>query len=176
MLDYEKLYLENEKLVYKFATENNLLHDEDMMQNLKMACYRAVTKFDPSKGFAISTFIYTSLYNEYMYSFRDKYKKFTFVDNQIYDENNKATDIFDFIEDKTSNNTLEKLSNEELINTIHKYLDTIDVKFKNLYVDYYFNHKTQKQLGKEYNLSQGQISRKLKSINKSLQELLKDYK
>lgn len=176
MLDYEKLYLENEKLVYKFATENGVLHDEDMMQNLKMACYRAVLKFDPSKGFAISTFIYTSLYNEYNYSFRDKYRKFTFVDNQVSDEDNKSTDIFNFIEDRRHRDILEELNKEEMLKAVYKYLDTLEPHFKNIYIDYYFNNKKQRQLAEEYNLSQGQISRKIKSINKSLQDVLKEYK
>lgn len=176
MHNYEELYLENEKLVYKFATENNLLHDEDMMQNLKMACYRAILKFDPSKGFAISTFIYTSLYNEYMYSFRDKYRKFSFVDNQVSDDEDKSTDIFNFIEDWRQCDILDKLNKEEILNVIYDYLDTIEPQFKSLYIDYYFNNKKQRQLAEEYNLSQGQISRKIKSINKSLQEVLKDYK
>lgn len=176
MLDYEKLYLENEKLVYKFAIENGIIHDEDMIQNLKMACYRAILKFDASKGFAISTFIYTSLYNEYNYSFRDKYRKFTFVNNQVLDKDNKSTDIFNFIEDVKHKDIIEELNKEEMLKVVYEYLDTLEPNFKNLYIDYYLNDKKQRQLAEEYNLSQGQISRRIKYINKSLQEILKDYK
>ena len=46
--DFDKMYIENERLVYKFATKYKLLNDEDMMQNLKMAMFRAITKFDAS--------------------------------------------------------------------------------------------------------------------------------
>ena len=48
--------------------------------------------------------------------------------------------------------------------------------YKDLFYDYYFNGVKQKHLAKKYSLSQGQISRNLKSIISCLQELLKDYK
>ena len=53
--DYEKKYLENERLAYKFGCNMNIIHDEDMMQNIKLALYKAVATFDESKGNAFST-------------------------------------------------------------------------------------------------------------------------
>lgn len=176
MNDKEAMYIENENLVYAFASKYKLLHDEDMMQNLKMAMWRAITKFDASKGFTLSTFVYASIYNEYMYSFRDKYRKFNFVSNEVEDENNKSTSIFDFIEDTRNCNVEEKIDREAMMNIIYDFLETVEPKHKEMYIDYYFNSIKQKQLSKKYNLSQGQISRKLKNINKCLQELLKDFK
>ena len=44
-----------------------------------------------------------------------------------------------------------------------------------MFLDYYFNGIKQRQLADKYGLSQAQVSRKLKTIIKSLQELLKDY-
>lgn len=175
-MNNEDLYINNENLVYAFASKYKLLYDEDMMQNLRMAMWRAITKYDANKGFALSTFIYTSLYNEYMYSFRDKYRKFNFVDNEVEDENNKQTSIFDFIEDTRNCNIEEKIDREHMIRIIYDYLETIEPKYKDMYIDYYFNSVKQRALSKKYDLSQGQISRKLKNINKCLQELLKDFK
>ena len=75
--DYEQIYLDNENLVYKFAAKYYLLKNEDMMQSLKMAMYRAIVSYDKSKGYALSTYIYKVLYNEYCYHFRDKNLKIT---------------------------------------------------------------------------------------------------
>ena len=58
---------------------------------------------------------------------------------------------------------------------IYNYLELYESKYKDMFLDYYFNGIKQKQLATKYGLSQGQVSRKLKSIIKSLQELLKDY-
>ena len=63
-----------------------------------------------------------------------------------------------------------------MLKVVYEYLDTLEPNFKNLYIDYYLNNKKQRQLAEEYNLSQVQISRRIKYINKSLQEILKDYK
>ena len=173
--DFDKLYIENERLVYKFATTYKLLNNEDMMQNLKMAMFRAIKKFDATKGIALSTYIYIALYHEYKYSFRDKHLKLQFVDNIINDEDGKKTDIFDFISDDRNIDVCEELNKEIILNTIYKYLNENEFKYKQMFLDYYFNNMKQKQLSKKYNLSQGQVSRKLKTIIKELQELLKDY-
>lgn len=172
---YEELYKENERLVYKFATTYKLLNDEDMMQNLKMAMFRAITKYDSSKGFALSTYIYIALFHEYQYSFRDKYLKLEFADNVINDENGKSSDIFDFIEDKSNVDIDYEIDKQDIMNKINEYLETCELEYKDMFTDYYFNGVKQKQLSEKYGLSQGQVSRKLKSIIKSLQELLKDY-
>ena len=58
---------------------------------------------------------------------------------------------------------------------MYKYLDEHEKKYKQMFLDYYFNGIKQRQLADKYGLSQAQVSRKLKTIIKSLQELLKDY-
>lgn len=172
---YEKMYNENERLVYKFATTYKLLNNEDMMQNLKMAAFRAIKKFDSSKGFALSTYIYIALFHEYKYSFRDKHLKMTFVDNMVSDENGKSSDIFDFIPDDRNIDIDYEIDKAQIMAKIYDYLDKNEDKHKDMFLDYYFNGIKQKQLATKYGLSQGQVSRKLKAIIKSLQDLLKDY-
>ena len=173
--DYEKIYLKNQNLVYKFATNYKLLNDEDMMQNLKMAMFRAITKFDPSRGIALSTYVYIALFHEYKYSFRDKHLKLSFVNNIVSDDDNKESDIFDFIADERNIDVDYELDKQEILNKIYKYLDEHEKKYKQMFLDYYFNGIKQRQLADKYGLSQAQVSRKLKTIIKSLQELLKDY-
>ena len=95
----EKFYLENEKLAYKFGTKYGILHDEDMMQDIKIALYKAVKTFDPNKGVAFSTYAFTIMANEYNYHFRNKYLKFSFVKNTVIGDNNREISIFDIIED-----------------------------------------------------------------------------
>jgi len=172
---YEKMYNENERLVYKFATTYKLLNDEDMMQNLKMAMFRAIKKFDSTKGFALSTYIYIALFHEYKYSFRDKHLKMSFVSNLVNDDEGKESDIFDFIPDDRVVDIDYELDKAEIMKKIYDYLELCENKYKDMFLDYYFNGIKQKQLATKYGLSQGQVSRKLKSIIKSLQELLKDY-
>lgn len=174
--DLEEIYLRNQNLVYKFATNYRLLNDEDMMQNLRMAMFRAIKNFDPSKGFALSTYVYIALYHEYKYSFRDKNLKIDYVNNIVSDETGKASDIFDFIPDERNIDIDEKLDREEIFRIINDYINTCEKDYKNLFFNYYFNNVKQKELAKRYNLSQGQVSRKIKSIIKCLQELLKDFK
>ena len=173
--DFDKMYIENERLVYKFATKYKLLNDEDMMQNLKMAMFRAITKFDPSRGIALSTYVYIALFHEYKYSFRDKHLKLSFVDNVVSDGDNKESDIFDFIADERNVDIDYELDKHDILNKIYKYLDENEEKYKQMFLDYYLNGIKQRQLADKYGLSQAQVSRKLKTIIKSLQELLKDY-
>ena len=174
--DYEKIYLDNERLVYKFATKYYLLKDEDMLQSLKLAMYRAIISYDSSKGYTLSTYIYKVLYNEYCYHFRDKNLKIKYTSNSVIDENGKSSDIFDFIADDKNKDVDYELDKKEIINIINNYINTLDKQNRDMFIDYYFNGIKQKSLAKKYSLSQGQISRNLKSIISCLQELLKDYK
>ena len=173
---YEEIYLRNQNLVYKFATNYKLLNDEDMMQNLRMAMFRAIKNFDSSKGFALSTYVYIALFHEYKYSFRDKNLKIDYASNTVSDENGKQSDIFDFIPDNRNIDIDEELDRKEIFKIINDYINNCEHDYKDLFYDYYFNGIKQKELAKRYNLSQGQVSRKIKSIIKCLQELLKDYK
>ena len=174
--NYEEIYLRNQNLVYKFATNYKLLNDEDMMQNLRMAMFRAIKNFDSSKGFALSTYVYIALFHEYKYSFRDKNLKIDYAPNIVDDENGKQSDIFDFIPDSKATDIDEELDRKEIFKIINDYINNYEYDYKDLFYDYYFNGIKQKELAKRYNLSQGQVSRKIKSIIKCLQELLKDYK
>lgn len=174
--DYEQIYLDNERLVYKFATKYYLLKDEDMLQSLKLAMYRAIISYDSSKGYTLSTYIYKVLYNEYCYHFRDKNLKIKYTSNSVVDENGKSSDIFDFIADDKNKDVDYELDKKEIINIINNYINTLDKQNRDMFIDYYFNGIKQKSLAKKYSLSQGQISRNLKSIISCLQELLKDYK
>lgn len=174
--NYEEIYLRNQNLVYKFATTYKLLNDEDMMQNLRMAMFRAIKNFDDTKGFALSTYVYIALFHEYKYSFRDKNLKIEYVNNVVSDENGKASDIFDFIPDNKNIDIDEQLNKQEIFTIINNYVNTLEKEYKNMFNDYYFNNIKQKELAKKYNLTQSQVSRKIKSIIKCLQELLKDFK
>ena len=174
--DYEQIYLDNENLVYKFAAKYYLLKNEDMMQSLKMAMYRAIVYYDESKGYALSTYIYKVLYNEYCYHFRDKNLKIKYTSNIVTDEEGKSSDIFDFIADDKNKNIDYELDKKEMLNIINNYINTLEKQDRDMFIDYYFNGVKQKNLAKKYSLSQGQISRNLKSIISCLQELLKDYK
>ena len=174
--DYEQIYLDNERLVYKFATKYYLLKDEDMLQSLKLAMYRAIISYDSSKGYTLSTYIYKVLYNEYCYHFRDKNLKIKYTSNSVIDENGKSSDIFDFIADDKNKDVDYELDKKEMLNIINNYINTLDKQNRDMFIDYYFNGIKQKSLAKKYSLSQGQISRNLKSIISCLQELLKDYK
>lgn len=168
----EKFYLENEKLAYKFGTKYGILHDEDMMQNIKIALYKAVKTFDPNKGVAFSTYAFTIMANEYNYHFRNKYLKFNFVKNTVIGDNNREISIFEILEDTNNIDLDTNLINKEIIDIILNYIKSLDYLSKNLYYDYYFKHLKQKEMVEKYSLSQTQISRKLKKINKSLQKLL----
>lgn len=174
--DYEQIYLDNERLVYKFATKYYLLKDEDMLQSLKLAMYRAIISYDASKGYTLSTYIYKVLYNEYCYHFRDKNLKIKYTSNSVIDENGKSSDIFDFIAYDKNKDIDYELDKKEILNIINNYINTLDKQNRDMFIDYYFNGIKQKSLAKKYSLSQGQISRNLKSIISCLQELLKDYK
>src|SRR5574344_1719611 len=157
--DYEQIYLDNEHLVYKFATKYYLLKNEDTMQSLKMAMYRAIKSYDKSKGYALSTYIYKVLYNEYCYHFRDKNLKIKYASNTVTDEEGKSSDIFDFIaENKNIDYELDK---KEMLNIINDYINTLEKQDRDMFIDYYLNGVKQKHLAKKYSLSQSQISRNL---------------
>lgn len=174
MNDLEKMYLENEKLAYKFCTQYGLLNDEDMVQNIKMALWRAIKSYNSNKNIQLSTYAFRVMSNEYMYSFRNKNRKLQYVSNIVTDEEGKEESIFEFIVDNTKDLDTE-IINKDIVEKIYSYLDTIDEDSKNLYIDYYINNIKQIELSKIHGLSQAQISRKIKAINKNLQYILKSY-
>lgn len=175
-IDYEKIYCENEKLAYKFGTSYNILHDDDMMQNIKMSLFRAVKTYDKSKGIAFSTYAYKIMYNEYMYSFRDKNLKIKYVNNEFYDVDDNVASIFELIPDCRNKDAFDIVCEKEIMEAIYKYLDTLEEKYKNLYIDYYINNINQNVLANKYNISQAQISRKIKNITRKLQIVLEEFK
>lgn len=173
---YEEMYMKNEALAYKFCYNMRIIQDEDLVQNIKMALYRAVVSYNESKGIAFSTYAYRVMLNEYNYSFRNKNRKLDFVDNEIYDKEDKVVSIFEVIADEKNIDAQQYLENNLLYTIINDYLNTIPHEEAELYRDYYFKNKKQHELTNKYGLCQSQISRKLKIINKSLQKLLKDFK
>ena len=174
--DYEKKYLENERLAYKFGCNMNIIHDEDMMQNIKLALYKAVVTFDESKGNAFSTYAYKCMLNEYNYSFRNKNNKIKYATNEVYDKEEKLVSIMELIPDEKIIDAQKQVEYNDMYKLILEYLKTIPETDAMLYIDYYFNNINQNKLAARTGLSQGQISRKLSIINKSLQKVLKDYK
>ena len=114
---------------------------------------------------------------QYHLIFVCKYRKYLMCSpNIVSDENGKQSDIFDFIPDTRNIDIDEELDKKEIFKIIDDYINNCEQDYKDLFYDYYFNGIKQKELAKRYNLSQGQVSRKIKSIIKCLQELLKDYK
>lgn len=176
MSEFEKMYMDNEKLAYKFGSSYRLLQNDDLMQCIKMALWKAVKTFDKSKNYAFSTYAYRCMYNEYMYSFRDKNLKIPYTTNVVKDINGDEVSIFEFIEDDKNEDIAVLLDRESMMSLIFKYLDTISESNKDIYIKFQLYGFTQKELGKIYNLSQAQISRTIKLINKNLQEVLKDFK
>lgn len=175
-IDYEKMYCENEKLAYKFGTSYNILHDDDMMQNIKMSLFRAVKSYDKSKGIAFSTYAYKIMYNEYMYSFRDKNLKIKYVNTEFLDINDNVASIFELIPDCRNKDAFEVVCEKEIMSVIYEYLETLELKYKDLYIDYYINAINQNILAQKYNISQAQISRKIKTITNKLRVILEEYK
>lgn len=175
-VDYEQLYLENEKLAYKFGTSYNILHNEDLMQLIKLSLFKAVKTYNKSKGLALSTYAYKIMYNEYMYSFRDKSLKIKYVDCEFLDINGNKANIIDLMPDNNAKDACETVCKKEIIECIYKYLDTLDDLYKNLYIDYYIKEINQSILAKKYNISQAQISRKIKNITRKLKIELEEFK
>lgn len=112
MDNYEQLYLDNEKLAYKFGYEHKILYNEDMMQTIKIALYKACVTFDKSKNTCFSTYAYKCMLNAYNYSFRSKDLKYQYVDDADY--------FFNMTSSKSD--TYKEIENKEMIDLILDYI------------------------------------------------------
>lgn len=175
MNELEKFYIENERLAYKFGSSYQILHDEDIMQCIKIALWKACQTFDEKKNFAFSTYAYRCMYNEYMYSFRSKDLKYQYVGNIIYDKSGDEISIFDLMSNPKDLSIEDQIINSEMWKALYEYLETKSEKDRYIYISCQIKGNTQESLALKYNISQTGVSRIVKTINKELQEVLKDY-
>lgn len=159
IMDNNKLYEENEKLVYFVVNKyfKKHIYDEDFIQVCKIGLWKACVLYDPTRGTKISTFAVKIIYTEALKYLRleKQYQKFNFVDNQI-DFPEGSVSIFDMIEDDKSIISLTALK-------VHELCSQLDKEQKDI-MHFTIQGLTQQEQSKILGISQSAISRKLRNV------------
>ncbi len=130
---------------------------EDLMQIGTLALLSAIEKFDPSYSMAFSTYLGRAIYREVrdyacnLYSFKNE-KSFERVQST-----EEGREEIESIEDYIPYEELAeyKIDKDFIVNNILPQLDKRNV---DIFIDYYFNEKTMRTIGKERNLSREGVS------------------
>ena len=166
IMDINKLYEDNEKLVYFVVNKHfkKRLHDEDFLQICRIGLWRACEIYDPTRGTKISTLAVKVIYTEALKYIRleKQYQRFDFVDNEIPKPEGNVS-IFNVIEDDRSDNVITQLKAHELFNRLDKQCRDI----VRLTVQGY----TQKEQSEILVIPQSGISRKLQGARKLAKEI-----
>lgn len=169
--EQKALVEENINLVYYFCNKHNI-QDEDFKSTLVCKFITIVQKYNKYEG-KFSTFIYYCLENEYRMYLRNmfskkRYANLTSISFQSTVAENVDTTLSDIIED--TKNNIEDCINRQYISQILEYLkSTTSARDFSIFLGYLIG-KNQAVIAKENNMSQPQVSRIIRKIQKSLRK------
>lgn len=178
-IEQEEMVLRNQKLVWLVLKRFNFKNNSDDLYSIGMlGLCKGVLKFDKTKGFSESTFLYRTIFNEILQPLRRQ-------NNKKFQEVSLNADVnFD------NELTLEDVLPDEKVNIEKDFEDAelmklLKVKLKELNeCDRFIISKTfgidckkmnQSELAKHFKMSQSQISRIKAQALKKLEKELKDY-
>lgn len=199
--DINKMVEENIKLIYKptaaFYFNNDMVKAkyefDELLSVSTIALYRAVEKFDKSKGYEFSTYAIPLI--------RYSLLEFTRKDKWYYKRTNiKGVEKYEVIDristsiiiNKPSDGAFKEITLEESLqdeedcykkiedkHIIENLLNTCSEREKHILKEYFFEDKSQADLSKEFKTSQSFISlvikRNLKKFKKIMEEEGIDY-
>ena len=165
--EQQKLVEQNHNLIYSFMNKNHLPFDavEDWYGACAEALCKAALFFNPKKNIAFSTLAYVCMSNEMKQIFRkqDKEIKDTYSLNYKVTENIKLEDC---IPDEHN-----EFRNIEVYEILNKHYDKLTDRNKKIINDYIQTEKTLTEIGQDYELSKGAVS---KIYNKFLNNIYSD--
>lgn len=173
MSDVEKVIADNTGLVYQQLHKFNLAYNDDAISYAMEALWQAAETYDPSKGFAFSTYASSCVYNGIMMYFRGQNKESNLdtvsIDTELNDEGFTLVDILVGAPDIDT----EKL--QEIYHIIYKVIDKLHIGTHRdivmAWVDSNFE-ATQNELADTFHVKQGTVSRVLSSFKYKLKKEL----
>ena len=167
MKSFEELCNDNYSKIYKyvFLSVNDKSCAEDITQEVFIIAYKKGILFLKHKN--PTAFLYKTaknlVYEEFRY--RKKHKNVELVHEIIGNE----TDIFDIVE----KNQDKKINELEYLDYV---INKLSGEKKELYTEYYINHKTMKQIAKERKISEVSVRMKFVRIRKEIKLIIKNLK
>lgn len=163
----EELYINNERLVYRFATDKKILGNEDLIQDLKIALYNACCKYDETKGVKFSTYAYWAIINAYNYSFRSKDLKYQYVDN--------PDDYLSKLKDTKQEDLSDIAEKNEMLDTIKDYISSLPTVDRIIMYDRLIKDLSVDKISRLTQYDKKDILSVIKKHKKILQKMLKKY-
>lgn len=166
--ELEKMFYNNINLAYKISNKyviNYKYEIDDIQQIALFGLWKSVLTYDKTKKYKFSTYAYSIISNEINYYLRSVKKRYE--DISI---NTPITDDF-VIEDilKDDKNAIDILLDHLTYEELYSYINIIqNPKHKKIYLLYINQNYTQLELAKKFNMSQTNISKIIRNMNKKL--------
>lgn len=168
----QQLIIDNMKLVYLVIDNLHLRKNLEEYVDLGMiGLCRGVDTFDPSKGYAISTYLYRCISNEILMYLRKKRPICVSLENEI-DEDITGHEVVRDINTNVEEDYLEKEKHEIMYKCIHLLTPKEQFIVNSLFGLNGVKQITQMELGKILNTTQAQISKTKGEIIEKLKELV----
>ncbi|NFC28555.1 sigma-70 family RNA polymerase sigma factor [Clostridium botulinum] len=167
LMSLEEVYFKFERFLYKLIQSwKHKFEEEDLFQVAFLGMTKAFTAYNADKNILFMTYLATVVNNE-LKMFNRKEEKHVDVDSldkpilsQKLDKENLS--LIDLVADKTN------YEDRSIFNVTYKeitaIIENLNERDKKIIKEFYFNNKTQKQIGEEIGLKQSYISRILKKI------------
>nr|WP_014521176.1 sigma-70 family RNA polymerase sigma factor [Clostridium botulinum]OPD32290.1 RNA polymerase subunit sigma [Clostridium botulinum]CBZ04161.1 RNA polymerase sporulation specific sigma factor SigE [Clostridium botulinum H04402 065] len=167
LMSLEEVYFKFERFLYKLIQSwKRKFEEEDLFQVAFLGMTKAFTAYNADKNILFMTYLAAVVNNE-LKMFNRKEEKHVDVDSldkpilsQKLDKENLS--LIDLVADKTN------YEDRSIFNVTYKeitaIIENLNERDKKIIKEFYFNNKTQKQIGEEIGLKQSYISRILKKI------------
>lgn len=167
---------ENKELIYSLV--HRLKKRPDQLQEYYsvavLGLQKALLKYDKTRENRFSTFAYTCMENEIFFYMRSekKWAKSIPIDmgqRDSYgevDTGYRASSVFS-VEEKLADNTLtteEQYIKKETLDRMNVLIKELSLKEQKIIQSFYFNYKSQAQIGIEEKMSQANVSKILKTV------------
>lgn len=165
--EQRKLVEDNIALIYFYFKRYNIPYDSNIAMGYISLCEAAKT-YDPSRGVKFSTYAYKAIMNDYINSVRNK-KKQQFINSMISLESIIAQDdnrdvlLSDVI--KSPMKFDHSMITKEVINNLKDYLLKTPYNKRKIF-EMYLRGETQLSIASKLKVSQAQVSRVIKDIQK----------
>lgn len=173
LMNFEEVYKQFEKFIYKTIYPwRGMYEEEELKQVAMLGLWKAYLRYDVERGNAFLTYAGFAVGNEINYFHRQqkKHRNVGSLFQVIAGGNNGDTlKLIDILEDNKDYEE-EALRNVYLSN-LDEILNCVEVRDKNILLDYYLKGYTQKELAKKYGSPQSSISRTISKCLKILKKI-----
>ncbi|MBO0555741.1 sigma-70 family RNA polymerase sigma factor [Clostridium botulinum] len=165
LMSLEEVYFKFERFLYKLIQSwKRKFEEEDLFQVAFLGMNKAFTAYNADKNILFMTYLAAVVNNELKMFNRKEEKHVDSLDKPILSQklDKENLSLIDLIADKT--NYEDRSIFNVTCKEIAAIIENLNERDKKIIKEFYFNNKTQKQIGEEIGLKQSYISRILKKI------------